>query len=185
VTNLVAVLSAAISRMGGDAGFGTGVPHDWQFKTRSWLPGIFSGRDGHSAGRSVARSLRSSVASRDARSFRTSYAAGVRVGYLVAPNVVSTFMVFWSEWSGTEMSNPLAPGGPTGLHTRASFHRNLVSWARVGGRQGGWAGGGLRLFRRREGISGAYMTVSSGRWGCDLRERWSLQSEADAVLAWS
>ena len=55
----------------------------------------------------------------------TSYAAGVRLGYLVAPNVLSYVNAGYSgsEWSGTTQSTIAAGGGP-GIYTTPSFDRN-------------------------------------------------------------
>jgi outer membrane immunogenic protein len=56
---------------------------------------------------------------------KTSYAAGVRLGYLVAPQVLSYVNGGYSgsEWSGTNMSFIGAGGSPT-LATTGSFQRN-------------------------------------------------------------
>ena len=56
---------------------------------------------------------------------RTSYAAGVRVGYLVAPNVLSYVNGGYSgsEWSGANLST-FAPGGGATLLTTPSFRRD-------------------------------------------------------------
>ena len=53
-----------------------------------------------------------------------SWAAGVRVGYLVAPNVLSYVNGGYtgSHWSGTSLSAP-SPACPSGDHTN-SFNRN-------------------------------------------------------------
>jgi outer membrane immunogenic protein len=55
---------------------------------------------------------------------KTSYAAGVRVGYLVAPNVLSYVNGGYSgsEWSGTTQSF-IIPGGAS-VATTGSFQRN-------------------------------------------------------------
>jgi outer membrane immunogenic protein len=55
---------------------------------------------------------------------RTSYAAGVRLGYLVAPNVLSYVNGGYSgsQWSGSTLSNTVAPF--QAFDTTASFTRN-------------------------------------------------------------
>ena len=54
---------------------------------------------------------------------RTSYAAGVRLGYLVAPNVLSYVNAGYSgsQWSGTTQTDLF---GATAISTTDSFHRN-------------------------------------------------------------
>jgi outer membrane immunogenic protein len=108
-------------RMGGDGYFGTvGAGYDWQFNN-SWVAGIFA--DGQFG------SLRGSIT--DPNIFVTgrikmqdAWAAGVRLGYLVAPNVYSYVNAGYSgsHWSGTTLINEFA-GTPVGLHTD-SFNRN-------------------------------------------------------------
>jgi outer membrane immunogenic protein len=102
-------------RMGGDGYFGTvGAGYDWQFNN-SWVAGIFA--DGQFG------SLHGSVS--DPNIFVTgrikmqdAWAAGVRLGYLVAPNVYSYVNGGYSgsHWSGTTLINQFS-GAPVGLHT--------------------------------------------------------------------
>jgi outer membrane immunogenic protein len=107
-------------RLGGDGWFGTvGAGYDWQFNG-SWVAGIFA--DGQFG------SIRGSVSDpfnfiEGREKLRTSYAAGVRLGYLVAPNVYSYVNGGYSgsEWSGANLSS--LAGGPT-VATTGSFHRN-------------------------------------------------------------
>ena len=56
---------------------------------------------------------------------RTSYAAGVRLGYLVAPNVLSYVNGGYSgsQWSGSSLSSCRVSGGPA-IATTDSFSRN-------------------------------------------------------------
>jgi outer membrane immunogenic protein len=57
----------------------------------------------------------------------TSYAAGARLGYLVAPNVLSYVNAGYSgsEWSGTSQTRLFLPAGTgTVITTTPSFHRN-------------------------------------------------------------
>ena len=114
---------AALSRdqrLGGDGWFGTvGIGYDWQFNGK-WVFGIFG--DGQFG------ELRGSMS--DPFSFiegreklRTSYAAGARLGYLVAPNVLSYVNGGYSgsQWSGTTLSD-LTTGVP--VATTGSFRRD-------------------------------------------------------------
>jgi outer membrane immunogenic protein len=109
-------------RMGGDGWFGTaGLGYDWQFNS-SWVAGIFA--DGQFG------SLRGTVSDpvpnfSGTEKLRTSYAAGVRVGYLVAPNVLSYVNGGYSgsEWSGASYTSLAAAGSPV-LFTTPSFRRD-------------------------------------------------------------
>jgi outer membrane immunogenic protein len=109
-------------RLGGSGWFGTvGIGYDWQFNGR-WVVGIFG--DGQFG--DIRGSLSDSAAQVEGREkLRTSYAGGVRAGYLVAPNVLSYVNGGYSgsEWSGVNLSTVAAGGGPT-LATTGSFHRN-------------------------------------------------------------
>lgn len=108
-------------RFGGEGWFGTvGAGYDWQFN-RTWLAGIFA--DGQFG--SIRGSLSDPTFAGDVdglEKLRTSYAAGVRLGYLVAPNVLSYVNGGYSgsEWSGMTMSSPALPA----FDTTSSFHRN-------------------------------------------------------------
>jgi outer membrane immunogenic protein len=108
-------------RMGGSGWFGTvGAGYDWQFNG-PWVAGIFA--DGQFG------DIHGSITDPDfgfegREKLRTSYAAGVRLGYLVAPNVLSYVNAGYSgsEWSGAGFSN-LFGGGPV-TFTTPSFHRD-------------------------------------------------------------
>jgi outer membrane immunogenic protein len=108
-------------RMGGDGWFGTvGIGYDWQFNSK-WVAGIFA--DGQFG--DIRGSLSDSFIGTEGREkLRTSYAAGARIGYLVAPNVLSYVNAGYSgsEWSGTTQSFLSPP--PGNFSTTASFHRN-------------------------------------------------------------
>jgi outer membrane immunogenic protein len=108
-------------RLGGDGWFGTvGIGYDWQFNGR-WVAGVFG--DGQFG--SLRGSLSDPVFGTEGQEkLRTSYAAGVRLGYLVAPNVLSYVNAGYSgsEWSGTTMSFLTPPA--TTLATTPSFRRD-------------------------------------------------------------
>jgi outer membrane immunogenic protein len=116
-----AVAIARDQRMGGSGWFGTvGIGYDWQFNGR-WVAGIFG--DGQFG--DIRGSLSDSFAFVEGREkLRTSYAAGVRVGYLVAPQVLSYVNGGYSgsEWSGSSLSD-LAPAAEP-FSTTPSFRRD-------------------------------------------------------------
>ena len=108
-------------RMGGDGWFGTvGIGYDWQMGG-NWVAGIFG--DGQFG--SIKGSISDNFLGTEGRQkLETSYAAGLRVGYLVAPNVLSYVNGGYSgsEWSGSTQSF-LVPGG-VDVTTTPSFSRN-------------------------------------------------------------
>jgi outer membrane immunogenic protein len=117
-------------RTGGDGWFGTvGIGYDWQFN-HSWVAGIFA--DGQFG--DIRGSLSDPFFLTEGREkLKTSYAAGARIGYLVAPNVLSYVNAGYSgsQWSGTNQSFLIA-GAPAGVFTTTpSFHRN--GWFLGGG----------------------------------------------------
>jgi outer membrane immunogenic protein len=108
-------------RVGGDGWFGTvGIGYDWQFSR--WVGGVFAdGQFGELKG-----SMSDPFAFVEGRvKLRTSYAAGARIGYLVAPQVLSYVNAGYSgsEWSGSSLSDLGVGGGPT-LVTTPSFRRD-------------------------------------------------------------
>jgi outer membrane immunogenic protein len=109
-------------RLGGSGWFGTvGAGYDWQFNS-SWVAGVFA--DGQFG--SIRGSLTDLANTFEGReTLRDSYAAGVRLGYLVAPNVLSYVNAGYSgsQWSGTGMSTLAPAGGPVLINT-PSFTRN-------------------------------------------------------------
>src|SRR6202171_5415310 len=115
-------------RLGGDGWFGTvGVGYDWQFGG-NWVAGIFG--DGQFG--EIRGSLSDSNFVTEGREkLRTSYAAGARIGYLVAPQVLSYVNGGYSgsQWSGTTQSFLTPP--PGNFTTTGSFHRN--GWFLGGG----------------------------------------------------
>jgi outer membrane immunogenic protein len=122
VTNPGGVAISRDQRMGGHGWFGTvGAGYDWQFNT-SWVAGIFA--DGQFG--SLRGSLPEIVGGFEGQEkLRNSYAAGVRLGYLVAPNVLSYVNGGYSgsQWSGVGLSTLAAGGGPV-IFTTPSFNRN-------------------------------------------------------------
>jgi outer membrane immunogenic protein len=125
-------------KQGGDGYFGTvGAGYDWQFN-HSWVAGIFA--DGQFG------SLRGTV--NDSFNFLTgniklkdTWAAGVRLGYLVAPNVYSYVNAGYTQsyWSGAQLG---APTGTAPTVSTSSFNK------------GGWfVGGGVENNLNIFGIS--------------------------------
>jgi outer membrane immunogenic protein len=108
-------------RQGGSGWFGTvGAGYDWQYSS-SWVVGIFGdGQFGNLKGtiQDPTLGLTGNVKMQDA------WAAGVRVGYLVAPNVLSYVNGGYSgsHWSGATFLSPFS-GLAAGAHTN-SFNRN-------------------------------------------------------------
>jgi outer membrane immunogenic protein len=114
-------------RLGGSGWFGTvGIGYDWQYSS-NWVLGIFG--DGQFG------DIRGSISDpafgifgpgfEGREKLRTSYAAGVRLGYLVAPNVLSYVNAGYSgsEWSGTTQTTLAAAGGPA-FTTTPYFRRD-------------------------------------------------------------
>jgi outer membrane immunogenic protein len=112
------------SRMGGSGWFGTvGAGYDWQMS--SWVAGIFADGQFGSLRGSIDRPIAGVGAIEAQEKLRTSYAAGVRLGYLVAPNVLSYVNGGYSgsEWSSASFSSLAAGGGPAVI-TTPSFNRD-------------------------------------------------------------
>jgi outer membrane immunogenic protein len=112
-------------RVGGSGWFGTvGAGYDWQFGGK-WVAGIFG--DGQFG--DIHGSLSDPIVETEGReTLRTSYAAGVRLGYLVAPNVLSYVNGGYSgsEWSGTTQTLIQSHTAFTGVaaFTTPSFRRD-------------------------------------------------------------
>ena len=119
-TNVLGVPATINQRVGGDGWFGTvGIGYDWQFGG-GWVAGIFGdGQFGSLKGtvNDEFRALTGSIKMEDA------WAGGVRLGYLIAPNVLSYVNGGYSgsHWSGAGLTN--LAGTPAGVHTD-SFNRN-------------------------------------------------------------
>ena len=108
-------------RMGGDGWFGTvGGGYDMQFGGK-WVAGIF----GDAQFGSLKGSISDPFFGTEGRmKLETSWAAGVRLGYLVAPNVLSYVNGGYSgsEWKGSTQAF-IVPGG-VDFTTTPSFNRN-------------------------------------------------------------
>ena len=109
-------------KVGGDGYFGTvGAGYDWQFNG-SWVAGIFADGQFGSIKGSLTDPLFVNGASGSVKD-KTNVAAGVRLGYLVAPNVYSYVNGGYSyaEFSGSTLLNNV-----TGVAsaTTPSFHLN-------------------------------------------------------------
>jgi outer membrane immunogenic protein len=109
-------------RLGGSGWYGTvGLGYDWQF-SGNWVAGLFA--DGQFG--NIRGSLSDPFNAIEGREkLSNSYAAGVRLGYLVAPNVLSYVNAGYSgsQWSGAGTSTLAAAGGPV-IVTTPSFNRN-------------------------------------------------------------
>src|ERR1700719_4072723 len=106
-------------RLGGSGWFGTvGAGYDWQYGT--WVAGGFA--DGQFG---EIRGSLSGLVVEGREKLRDTWAAGVRLGYLVAPQVYSYVNAGYtgSEWSGASLSSLAVAGGPV-LFTTPSFHRD-------------------------------------------------------------
>ena len=103
----------ANNKQGGDGVFGTvGAGYDWQFNS-SWVFGILA--DGQFG------SIKGSISDGGLvgnEKLRDTWAAGARLGYLVAPNVLSYVNAGYtgSDWSGSTLLNPVTVA-PSGFHT--------------------------------------------------------------------
>jgi len=118
-TNFVGVPATINQRVGGDGWFGTvGIGYDWQFG--GWVAGIFG--DGQFG--SLKGTINDELFGLTGRiKMEDAWAGGVRLGYLVAPNVLSYVNGGYSgsQWSGAGLTN--LAGTPAGVHTD-SFNRN-------------------------------------------------------------
>jgi outer membrane immunogenic protein len=109
-------------RHGGSGWFGTvGAGYDWQFNT-NWVFGIFGDGQFGSIRGTIVDPIFPPI--QGTLKLQDSWAAGVRLGWLVAPNVLSYVNAGYSgaHFSGTTLVDSFA-GVPFGLHTD-SFNRN-------------------------------------------------------------
>ena len=108
-------------RQGGSGWFGTvGIGYDWQFNG-PWVFGLFADGQFGSIKGTLIDPFDAVIAP---IKLQDSWAVGARVGYLVAPNVLSYVNGGYSgsHWSGTTLVGSLS-GAPVGGHTD-SFNRN-------------------------------------------------------------
>jgi outer membrane immunogenic protein len=123
-------------RQGGSGYFGTvGAGYDWQFNS-SWVAGVFA--DGQFGNIKGTIQDQGPFFAGDEK-LRDTWAVGVRLGYLVAPNVYSYVNGGYtgSDWSGTNMVNTFA-GAATTFGT--------PSFSRSGGFFGGGVENNLNIF---------------------------------------
>ena len=116
------------TRTGGDGWFGTvGAGYDWQGGS-SWVVGIFG--DG-TFGSLKGNIGDASIPAVGTTKMETAWAAGARVGYLVAPNVLSYVNGGYTGtyWTGSTLLDSFT-GTPSGFHTD-SF--NTSGWFVGGG----------------------------------------------------
>jgi outer membrane immunogenic protein len=118
-TNVLGTPATIDQRVGGDGWFGTvGLGYDWQVS--NWVIGGFA--DGQFG--SLRGNLNDEVVGATGRiKMEDAWAAGARLGYLVAPNVLSYVNAGYSgaHWSGTGIT--FLNGAPAGVHTD-SFNNN-------------------------------------------------------------
>jgi outer membrane immunogenic protein len=118
-TNFLGVPATINQRVGGDGWYGTvGIGYDWQFG--GWVAGIFG--DGQFG--SLKGTINDELFGLTGRiKMEDAWAGGVRLGYLIAPNVLSYVNGGYSgsQWSGAGLTN--LAGTPAGVHTD-SFSRN-------------------------------------------------------------
>ena len=112
-------------RQGGSGWFGTvGAGYDWQFNT-TWVAGVFAdGQFGSIRGTLQDPFVGPNFGISGTQKLEDSWAVGVRVGYLVAPNVLSYVNGGYSgsHWGQSEFFDTVT-GLSAGIHTN-SFNRN-------------------------------------------------------------
>ncbi len=118
------------TRTGGDGWFGTvGAGYDWQ--SAAWVFGIFGDGTFGSLKGNIGDAGIAPLGIVGTTKMETAWAAGARVGYLVAPNVLSYVNGGYTGtyWTGSTLLGS-ATGLPSGLHTD-SF--NTQGWFVGGG----------------------------------------------------
>jgi outer membrane immunogenic protein len=123
--------TALEQRLGGSGYFGTvGAGYDWQMGN-SWVAGVFADGQFGSIRGTITDPFPGAAGISGRETLRDSWAAGVRVGYLVAPNVYSYVNAGYtgSQWSGTTLS----------FNTTGTAFRTTPSFDR----QGWFVGGGV------------------------------------------
>ncbi|HEY3677776.1 MAG TPA: porin family protein [Bradyrhizobium sp.] len=111
------------SRQGGDGWFGTvGAGYDWQFNS-SWVFGVLADGQFGSLRGNISDPLAQLTGS---ERLRDTWAVGARLGYLVAPNVLSYVNGGWtgSNWSGSTLTT--LGGTASGLHTNGFTNNSGV-----------------------------------------------------------
>jgi outer membrane immunogenic protein len=111
-------------KVGGDGFYGTaGIGYDWQFNS-NWVAGVFADGQFGSLRGSLSDPLLVPGGASGTVKNRTNAAAGVRLGYLVAPNVLSYVNGGYSyaEFSGSTLLDNIS--GSLALATTPTFHRN-------------------------------------------------------------
>jgi outer membrane immunogenic protein len=101
-------------RQGGDGWFGTvGAGYDWQFSS-SWVGGIFADGQFGSLKGSIP-GVFAGLAVTGSEKLRDTWAAGGRLGYLVAPNVLSYVNGGYTQsyWSSSQLSPINGSAGAT------------------------------------------------------------------------
>lgn len=108
------------SRQGGSGWYGTaGVGYDWQINP-TWVVGLFG--DGQFG--SIRGTINDQFGALGNEKLQDTWAVGARIGYLVAPNVLSYVNGGYtgSHWSGTSLYSTFT-GAALGAHTN-SFNTN-------------------------------------------------------------
>ena len=145
VTSPAGIVTSVAQRTGGDGYFGTvGAGYDWQFNS-SWVGGIFADGQFGSIRGTLADPV-NALAGREKD--RDNWAAGVRLGYVIAPTVLSYVNGGYSgaQFSGTTLANL----GGVAAATTPSFTRS--GWFVGGGveNQLGVLGFGPNWFMKTE-----------------------------------
>ena len=139
--NITGAPFAVNQRLGGDGWFGTvGAGYDWQFSS-SWVGGIFADGQFGSLKGSISGGF-AGLGITGTEKLQDTWAVGGRLGYLIAPNVLSYVNGGYTEsyWSGSQLAPINGSSGPTA--STPSFHR------------GGWfVGGGVENNLNIFGIS--------------------------------
>jgi outer membrane immunogenic protein len=124
VVNPVGVPLTIDARTGGDGWFGTvGLGYDWQFNS-NWVFGLLADGQFGSLRGTIQDQFAGVLGIQGRLKMEDAWAAGARLGYLVAPNVLSYVNAGYSgsHWSGTTLLQTNS-GFASGLHTD-SFNRN-------------------------------------------------------------
>ena len=103
------------NKQGGDGWFGTvGAGYDWQFNGR-WVFGLLA--DGQFGSLKGSESIAGLIFN---QKLKDTWAAGARIGYLVAPNVLSYVNGGYTgaDWSGASIVSSFT-GAPFGAHTNS------------------------------------------------------------------